>query len=111
MEIDEQDSSNFMGSLDIDLLFTGIPLEEAIEICTYNLFKKNGIVHGLRKSESKDLSLATRGSYFIFDKILYKQIDGVAKSLIRVFTSQRIFVLPGTNRLDRCPKEYSPFYY
>ena len=81
MEIDEQDSSNFMGSLDIDLLFTGIPLEEAIEICTYNLFKKNGIVHGLRKSESKDLSLATRGSYFIFDKILYKQIDGVAKSL------------------------------
>ena len=81
MEIDEQDSSNFMGSLDIDLLFTGIPLEETIEICTYNLFKKNGIVHGLRKSESKDLSLATRGSYFIFDKILYKQINGVAKSL------------------------------
>ena len=36
-EIVEQDSSNFMGSLDIDSLFTNIPLEETIEICTNNL--------------------------------------------------------------------------
>ena len=38
-EIGEQDSSNFMGSLDIDSLFTNISLEETIEICTNNLFK------------------------------------------------------------------------
>ena len=31
-EIVAQDSSNFMGSLDIDSLFTNIPLEETIEI-------------------------------------------------------------------------------
>ena len=35
----EQDSSNFMGSLGIDLLFNNIPLEETIEICTNNLLK------------------------------------------------------------------------
>ena len=28
----------FMGSLDVDSLFTNIPLEETIEICTNELF-------------------------------------------------------------------------
>ena len=48
-EIVEQDSSNFMGSLDIDSLFTNIPLEETIKSCTNNLFKSSNIVHGLKK--------------------------------------------------------------
>ena len=43
-EIVEQDSSNFMRSLDIDSLFTNIPLEKAIEICTNNLFKNSNMV-------------------------------------------------------------------
>ena len=38
-EIVEQDSSNFMDSLDIDSLFTNIPHEETIKICTNGLFK------------------------------------------------------------------------
>ena len=72
----EQDSSNFMGSLDIDLLFTNIPLEETIKICTNNFFKNSDIVHSLKKCGFNDLiSLATKESYFIFNNILYKQID------------------------------------
>ena len=68
-----------MGSLDIDSFFTNIPLEETIEICTNNLFRNNDIVHGLKKSEFKELlSLATKESYFIFNNILSKHIDGVA---------------------------------
>ena len=39
-EIVEQDSSNFMGSLDIDSLFTNITFEETIEICTNNFFTR-----------------------------------------------------------------------
>ena len=67
----EQDSSNFMGSLDIDSLFTNIPLKETIEICNKNLFKNNEIVDGLKKSEFKDfLSLATTESYII----LYQRV-------------------------------------
>ena len=42
-EIVEQDSSNIMGSLDIDSLFTNIPLEKTTEICTNNLFKNNNL--------------------------------------------------------------------
>ena len=37
-EIIEQDSEFFMGSLDIDSLFTNILLEETIHICTNTLF-------------------------------------------------------------------------
>ena len=48
-EIVEQDSSNIMGSLDIKSLFTNIPFEKTIEICTNNLFKNNDIVYGLKK--------------------------------------------------------------
>ena len=60
-EIVEQDSTKFMGSLDIYAP------------------KNNGIVIGLKKSEFKDfLSLPTQESYFIFNNILHKQIDGVA---------------------------------
>ena len=53
-EIVNQDFSNPMGSLDNDLLFTNIPLEETIEICISELFK-NDIVHVLKKSEFKNL--------------------------------------------------------
>ena len=49
----EQDSSSFMGSLDIDSLLTSIPLEETIEICTNNLFKNSNIAHGVKKVNLK----------------------------------------------------------
>ena len=68
-----------MGSLDIDSLFTNIPFEETTEIRTNNLFENSDIVHGLKKREFKALlSLATKESYFMFNNILYKQIEGVA---------------------------------
>ena len=38
-EIVEQDSEFFMGSLDVDSLFTNILLEETIDICTNTLFE------------------------------------------------------------------------
>ena len=68
-----------MGSLNVDFLFTNVPLEETIEICTNELFKESETVEGLSKTEFKELlSLATKDSHFIFDRALYKQIDGVA---------------------------------
>ena len=70
-----------MGSVDVDSLFTNIPLEEAINICTESIYDQNDSIEGLNKSEFKELlSLATKESYFIFNEYLYKQIDGVAMS-------------------------------
>ena len=66
-----QDSSNFINSLDIDSLFTNVPLEKNIGIYTSNSFKNKNMVLGLKKSEFKDLLyLATKESYFIFKHIL-----------------------------------------
>ena len=68
-----------MGSLDVDSLFTNIPLEETIHICTESIYDQNDSVKSLNKSEFKELlSLPTKESYFIFNEFLYKKIDGVA---------------------------------
>ena len=78
-EIAEQDSSFYVGSLDVDLLFTNIPVEETVNICTESIYDQNDSIEGLNKSEFKELlSLATKESYLIFNDILCKQIDGVA---------------------------------
>ena len=68
-----------MGSLDIDSLFTNIPLDETIDICINQLFENTDTVEGIKKSELKQLlCLATKESYFVFNGLLYKQVDGVA---------------------------------
>ena len=75
-EIVDQQHDLFMGSLDVDSLFTNINLEETIEICTNELFKESETVEGLSKTVFKELlSLATKDSHFIFDGTLYKRID------------------------------------
>ena len=81
-----------MGSLDVDALFNNIPLDETIDICAHQLFENTDTVEGFKKSETL-LSLATKESYFIFNGLLYKQIDGVvmnsplAPSLANAFLS------------------------
>ena len=49
-EIIEQDSEFFMGSLDVDSLFTNIPLEETINICANILFEYTARIEGLSKN-------------------------------------------------------------
>ena len=102
-----------MGTLDIDSLFTNIPLEETIEICANNLFKNSDIVHGLEKSEFKDLlSLATKESYFIFNNILYKETDGVVMgSPLGPSVTNAFLAHHEQNWLDCCPLEYRPSYF
>ena len=78
-EICEQDPTLIMGSLDVDSLFTSIPLDEAFDICVNQLFENTDTVEGFKKSELKQLlCLATKESYFIFNGLLYKQIGGIA---------------------------------
>ena len=48
----------FMGSLDVDSLFTNIPLEETINICTNLLYNNEDVIEGINKSEFKESSVA-----------------------------------------------------
>ena len=65
----------------------------------------------MKNNEFKDLlSLVTKELHFIFNNILYKQIDGVAMgsplgpSLAHLAHHEQ-------NWLDSCPLEYRPLYY
>ena len=112
-DICEQDPSLSMGSLDVDSLFTNIPLDETIDICINQLFENTDTVEGFTKSELKQLlCLATKESYFIFNGLLYKQTDGVAMgsplgpSLANAFLSYH-----EKNWLNSCPQGSKPVFY
>ena len=65
----EQDTGLFMASLDVDSLFTNIPLEEIIN--------SNSSIRGLNKKQiTKMLSLTTKESIILFDMAFYSQVDG-----------------------------------
>ena len=78
-DILNQNPNLFMASLDVDSLFTNIPLDETINIIIEKLFSVNETVHNLNKDQFKCLlTFATKESYFLFDGELYQQVDGVA---------------------------------
>ena len=50
-DIINQYSGCFIASLDVDSLFTNVPLDETIKICIDKLFKSEMTVCGLNKKE------------------------------------------------------------
>ena len=75
-EITTYDSSFYMASLDVESLFTNIRLNETINNCVSDLRNKNIYNGELSKSNLfKLLETAASESSFIFDYILYKQVD------------------------------------
>ena len=78
-DITTYDNSLYMASLDVESLFTNIPLNETINNCVSDLHNKNLYNGKLSKRDLfKLLETATSKSSFIFDYLLYKQVDGVA---------------------------------
>ena len=108
-EIVDQQHDLFMGSLDVDSLFTNIPFEEIIEICTHKLFTESETAEGLSRTEFKELlSLGTKDSHFIFDVTLYKQIDSVAMgSPLGPTLANAFLVYHEKNWLELWPLSYS----
>ena len=54
-EICEQNSEYFMASLDVDSLFTNIPLEETIKICCDSLYKNQELLSNINKNQFENL--------------------------------------------------------
>ena len=77
-EICKQDPNLYMASLDVNSLFTNIPLNET-NICIDSLYKNDenspkipeDVLHNL-------LTVATKESLIMFKNKFYKQTDGVA---------------------------------
>ena len=82
-EILEANPKYFMASLDVESLFTNIPLEETIKICSDLLYKNQNLVNSLDKDNfEKLLKTALSNNYFLFDGKVYQQIEGVSFCII-----------------------------
>ena len=80
-EIVNQDPQLFMPSFDIQSLFTNIPLDEMIDVCVDVVYNNRKKVKGMLKRYCKQLlTLSVKSSFFLFNGVYYKQIDGVAMS-------------------------------
>ena len=67
-----------MASLDVESLFTNIPLNEVIHICVDDLFCDTNTIHNLDRNYMRELlTLAAYEWFFIFDQVVYRQIDVV----------------------------------
>ena len=77
-EVVNYDHNLYMASLDVESLFTNIPLEETIKNCVNDFFSNDFYSGKLNRKDLHELlRLATTESSFIFYNKLYKQIGGV----------------------------------
>ena len=111
--ITEQDSKLFMASLDIESLFTNVPLDETISICINELFKDNAEICGISKCKMFEmLSLTTKESIILFDNYFYSQLEGVSMGSPLGPTFANVFLCHHEKQwLDACPKHFKPVYY
>ena len=78
-EFANQDQELFMPSLDVESLFTNMPLGETISVCCDSLFTNGTKVHNINRIDfEKLLRAALQNNFFNFEGKIYKQIDGVA---------------------------------
>jgi hypothetical protein len=87
-----------MISLDIESLFTNVPVAETIDIILSKLFPDAScLYHGFNRQDFKTLlQLAVDDSYFSFNNNLFKQTDGMSMGsplgplFANIFLSPRI---------------------
>ena len=103
--ITTNDSSLYMASLDVESLFTNVPLNETINSCVSDPHNENLYNGKVSKRDLfKRLETATSESSFIFDYLLYKQIDGVAMGSPLAPTLANAFLCHYKKEwLDNCP--------
>ena len=112
-DIRMQDHTQYMCSLDVDSLFTNIPLTETVGICADLLFADKMICDGLTKDDFlKLLTIATTESFILFNGSHYQQVDGVAMGSPLGPTLANIFLgHKELQWLNDCPAHYKPSYY
>ena len=105
-EIADQDPGLFMVSMDVESLFTNIPLEETRNVCCDSLFRNDAKVNNIKRIDFKKLlRAALQNKFFNFEGKISEQIDGVAMGspLAPTFCEQIWF--------NECPDEFKPAHY
>ena len=102
-----------MASLDVEFLFTNIPLDETIKICCDSLYKNQELLCNISKSQfEKILRAALSSNFFLFDGSIYQQIDGVAMgSSLGLSLAKAFLALYEQIWVSDFPDEFKPLYY
>lgn len=109
-----QDSDLFMASLDVESLFTNVPVEETIQIILDKIFTNpDTVYHNFNITDfRKLLELAVLDTAFIFNGKAYIQTDGMAMGSPLGPTFANIFMCALEERmLDECPLAHLPLFY
>ena len=78
-EIADQDLGTLTASLDLESLFTNVPLEETISVLSDSLFSYDAKNNNINTIDFEKFSRAAlRNSFFNFQRKTHTQIDGVA---------------------------------
>ncbi len=111
--LDGKDHRLVMASLDVESLFTNIPLDETIDIVTEKVFEKKRKVNGISKRDFKRLlEISTKGTVFFFDGNYYKQKDGVAMgSPLGPALANAFLAHHETVWLEECPLSFAPIFF
>ena len=111
-DICEQNSEYFMAKLDVESPFTNIPMEEIIKICCNSLPKNQELFCNISKNQfQKLLRAALSNNYFLFDGIVYQQVDGVAMGSPLVLSLGNAFLAHYEQIwLNDSPDEFKPVY-
>ena len=106
-------TSYYMVSYDIKSLFTNIPLDETIDICSSLAFSGVQNFLGMTKNVFRNLlSICVKDNLFIFNGDLYKQTDGVAMGCPLGPTFANVFLcFHEQNWLNNCPNSFKPVFY
>ena len=112
-EICQQDSNLHMASLDVDSLFTNIPVEKTINICVDNLYNDNENPPNIPKHNFRNLlNIATKETFFMFNNKYYKQVDGVAVGSPLGPALANIYMCSFESKwLQDCSNDFKPVFY
>jgi hypothetical protein len=101
-----------MVSFDVTSLYTQIPVEDAVNICADMLYENDAFLGLCKQQFCKLLSLTVKPSYFLFNSILYEQVDGLAMGSPAAPALANIFLNSlETKFLNDCPHEFRPLFY
>ena len=106
-------STVVMASFDVKSLFTNIPLSETIDICLELLYNTPNNSTSIDRNNMRSLlEIAAKESYFLFNKKIYNQVDGVAMGSPLGPTFANIFMSYHEKAwLADCPSSFKPLMY
>ena len=106
-------NSYYMVSLDVENLFTNVPLEETINICLDKLFFQCNSFAGFTRNLFKNLlELALLNTFFIFDGKYFSQTEGVGMGLPLGPSFANIFLCHHEESwISNCPSDFKPAQY